>query len=100
MSVSSGGQRKHLIGYRDSLDARHYKMKAHTHVVFLCRGSYGPRIDVGKGQTLPSHKTKLKGLYRTGDYSFPGKHPCVASKHLTDMFDKTQNHVQLHFGFN
>jgi hypothetical protein len=35
-------------------------------------GSYGPRIDVGKGETLPAHKTKLKGLYRTGDYSFPG----------------------------
>lgn len=35
-------------------------------------GSYGPRIDVGKGQTLPAHKTKLKGFYRTGDYSFPG----------------------------
>ncbi|GKY90954.1 hypothetical protein MPSEU_000068200 [Mayamaea pseudoterrestris] len=45
-----------------------------THERFLRRtaGSYGARIDVGKGETLPAHKTKLKGLYRTGDYSFPG----------------------------
>lgn len=45
-----------------------------THERFLrrTRGSYGPRVNVGAGQTLPSHKTPLKGLYRTGDYSFPG----------------------------
>jgi phytoene dehydrogenase-like protein len=45
-----------------------------THERFLrrTRGAYGPRVDVGKGQTLPSHKTKLPGLYRTGDYTFPG----------------------------
>jgi phytoene dehydrogenase-like protein len=45
-----------------------------THERFLrrTRGSYGPRVNVGAGQTLPSHKTPLKGLYRTGDYTFPG----------------------------
>jgi len=45
-----------------------------THERFLrrTRGSYGPRVDVGVGQTLPSHKTPLKGLYRTGDFTFPG----------------------------
>jgi phytoene dehydrogenase-like protein len=24
------------------------------------------------GETLPAHKTKLQGFYRTGDFSFPG----------------------------
>lgn len=46
-----------------------------THERFLrrTRGAYGPRVDVGRGQTLPSHKTPLKGFYTTGDFSFPGK---------------------------
>jgi len=44
-----------------------------THERFLRRtkGSYGPRVDVGKGQTLPGHKTPLKGFYMCGDYTFP-----------------------------
>jgi hypothetical protein len=44
-----------------------------THERFLrrTRGSYGPRVDVGKGQTLPGHKTPLKGFYLCGDYTFP-----------------------------
>lgn len=45
-----------------------------THERFLrrTRGSYGPRVDVGVGQSLPSHKTPLKGFYATGDFTFPG----------------------------
>lgn len=44
-----------------------------THERFLrrSRGAYGPRVDVGKGQTLPGHKTPLKGFYMCGDYTFP-----------------------------
>ena len=44
-----------------------------THERFLRRtkGAYGPRVDVGKGQTLPGHKTALKGFYMCGDYTFP-----------------------------
>ena len=44
-----------------------------THERFLrrTRGSYGPRVDVGLGQTLPGHKTPLKGLFMCGDYTFP-----------------------------
>jgi phytoene dehydrogenase-like protein len=36
-----------------------------THESFLrrTRGTYGPRVDVGKGQTLPGHKTPLQGFY-------------------------------------
>lgn len=44
-----------------------------THERFLRRtkGAYGPRAEAGK-QTLPGHKTPLKGMYLTGDYTFPG----------------------------
>lgn len=44
-----------------------------THERFLRRtkGAYGPRVDVGKGQTLPGHKTALNGFYMCGDYTFP-----------------------------
>jgi phytoene dehydrogenase-like protein len=44
-----------------------------THERFLrrSRGTYGPRVEAGK-QTLPGHKTPLKGLYLTGDFTFPG----------------------------
>jgi len=44
-----------------------------THERFLRRtnGAYGPRVDAGK-QTLPGHKTPLKGLSLCGDYTFPG----------------------------
>ena len=44
-----------------------------THERFLrrSRGSYGPRVDVGLGQTLPGHKTPLKRFYMCGDYTFP-----------------------------
>ena len=44
-----------------------------THERFLrrTRGAYGPRVEAGK-QTLPGHKTPLKGMYLTGDYTFPG----------------------------
>lgn len=45
-----------------------------THERFLrrTRGTYGPRVEVGSGQTLPGHKTPLKGLYMVGDFTFPG----------------------------
>mmetsp|Transcript_11933 Transcript_11933/g.14909 ORF Transcript_11933/g.14909 Transcript_11933/m.14909 type:complete len:610 (+) Transcript_11933:119-1948(+) len=44
-----------------------------THERFLrrTRGAYGPRVEAGK-QTLPGHKTPLKNLMFTGDYTFPG----------------------------
>ena len=44
-----------------------------THARFLrrARGSYGPRIEAGKG-ALPQHKTSIKKLWQAGDYSFPG----------------------------
>lgn len=44
-----------------------------THERFLrrTRGAYGPRVDVGKGQTLPGHKTPLESFYMCGDYTFP-----------------------------
>jgi len=44
-----------------------------THERFLRRtnGAYGPRVDAGK-ETLPGHKTPLKGLSLCGDYTFPG----------------------------
>jgi phytoene dehydrogenase-like protein len=44
-----------------------------THERFLRRskGSYGPRAEAGT-TTLPGHKTPLKNLYFTGDYTFPG----------------------------
>lgn len=44
-----------------------------THGRFLrrYRGSYGPRVKAG-AQALPSHKTPVKNLWVTGDYSFPG----------------------------
>lgn len=44
-----------------------------THERFLrrTRGAYGPRVDVGKGQTLPGHKAPMEGLYMCGDYTFP-----------------------------
>ena len=33
---------------------------------------YGrPRVEAGKN-TLPGHKTPIKDLYFTGDYTFPG----------------------------
>lgn len=45
-----------------------------THERFLrrTRGTYGPRVEVGDGQSLPGHKTPLKGLYMCGDFTFPG----------------------------
>jgi phytoene dehydrogenase-like protein len=45
-----------------------------THERFLrrTRGAYGPRAEVGLGQTLPGHTTPLDGLYLVGDYTFPG----------------------------
>jgi len=45
-----------------------------THERFLrrTRGTYGPRVEVGAGQTLPGHKTPLNGLYMCGDFTFPG----------------------------
>ena len=44
-----------------------------THARFLRRaqGSYGPRIEAGKG-ALPQHKTPIKKLWQAGDFSFPG----------------------------
>mmetsp|Transcript_20415 Transcript_20415/g.26394 ORF Transcript_20415/g.26394 Transcript_20415/m.26394 type:complete len:587 (-) Transcript_20415:299-2059(-) len=44
-----------------------------THERFLRRskGAYGPRVEAGK-QTLPGHKTPMKKMYLTGDYTFPG----------------------------
>ena len=44
-----------------------------THARFLRRaeGSYGPRIEAGKG-TLPNHKTPIARLWQCGDFSFPG----------------------------
>ena len=44
-----------------------------THERFLrrTRGAYGPRVEAGKN-TLPGHKTPLKGLLLTGDFTFPG----------------------------
>ena len=44
-----------------------------THERFLRRaqGSYGPRIEAGKGK-LGNHKTVVKKLWQCGDYSFPG----------------------------
>ena len=43
-----------------------------THARFLRRaqGSYGPRIEAGKG-ALPQHKTPIKKLWQAGDFSFP-----------------------------
>jgi phytoene dehydrogenase-like protein len=45
-----------------------------THERFLrrTRGSYGPRVEVGSGPSLPGHTTPLAGLYLVGDYTFPG----------------------------
>lgn len=45
-----------------------------THERFLrrTRGAYGPRVEVGSGQSLPGHKTPLKDFYMVGDYTFPG----------------------------
>jgi phytoene dehydrogenase-like protein len=45
-----------------------------THERFLrrTRGTYGPRVEVGEGQTLPGHKTPLDGFYMVGDFTFPG----------------------------
>jgi phytoene dehydrogenase-like protein len=45
-----------------------------THERFLrrTRGTYGPRADIGSGQTLPGHKTPLNKLYMVGDFTFPG----------------------------
>ena len=45
-----------------------------THERFLkrTRGTYGPRVKVGKGQSLPGHKTPLPGLFLCGDFTFPG----------------------------
>lgn len=45
-----------------------------THERFLrrTRGAYGPRVEVGGGQSLPGHKTPLKNFYMVGDYTFPG----------------------------
>merc|ERR1712086_1051947 len=44
-----------------------------THERFLRRskGAYGPRVEAGK-HTLPGHKTPMKNLYLTGDFTFPG----------------------------
>eukprot|EP00594_Rhizosolenia_setigera_P008482 CAMPEP_0178963260 /NCGR_PEP_ID=MMETSP0789-20121207/14911_1 /TAXON_ID=3005 /ORGANISM="Rhizosolenia setigera, Strain CCMP 1694" /LENGTH=598 /DNA_ID=CAMNT_0020647681 /DNA_START=40 /DNA_END=1836 /DNA_ORIENTATION=- len=44
-----------------------------THERFLRRtqGTYGPRVEAGKN-TLPGHKTPIKNLYLTGDFTFPG----------------------------
>ena len=44
-----------------------------THERFLrrTRGAYGPRVDVGKGQTVPGHTTPLSQFYMCGDYTFP-----------------------------
>jgi len=41
-----------------------------THERFLRRskGAYGPRVEAGK-HTLPGHKTPLKNLYLTGDFT-------------------------------
>jgi phytoene dehydrogenase-like protein len=70
-----------------------------THERFLrrTRGSYGPRVNVGAGQTLPSHKTPLKGLYRTGDYTFPGigvpataASGAITANTLVSVFDHLQ----------
>ena len=45
-----------------------------THERFLrrTRGTYGPRVEVGSGQSLPGHKTPLKGFYLCGDFTFTG----------------------------
>ena len=45
-----------------------------THERFLrrTRGAYGPRLEVGKGQSLPGHKTPLSQFYMVGDFTFPG----------------------------
>ena len=42
-----------------------------THERFLRRskGAYGPRVEAGK-HTLPGHKTPMKNLYLTGDFTF------------------------------
>lgn len=44
-----------------------------THERFLRRsyGTYGPRVVAGE-QSLPGHKTAIKGLWMTGDFTFPG----------------------------
>mmetsp|Transcript_17261 Transcript_17261/g.47200 ORF Transcript_17261/g.47200 Transcript_17261/m.47200 type:complete len:595 (-) Transcript_17261:45-1829(-) len=45
-----------------------------THERFLrrTRGTYGPRVEVGSGQSLPGHKTPLENFYMVGDFTFPG----------------------------
>jgi phytoene dehydrogenase-like protein len=45
-----------------------------THERFLrrTRGTYGPRAEVGLGQTLPGHTTPIEGMYLVGDFTFPG----------------------------
>ena len=45
-----------------------------THERFLrrTRGTYGPRVEVGSGQSLPGHKTPLENFYYCGDFTFPG----------------------------
>uniref|UniRef100_A0A7S3DQQ7 Amine oxidase domain-containing protein n=1 Tax=Entomoneis paludosa TaxID=265537 RepID=A0A7S3DQQ7_9STRA len=45
-----------------------------THERFLrrTRGTYGPRVEVGSGQSLPGHKTPLNNFYMVGDFTFPG----------------------------
>lgn len=67
-----------------------------THERFLrrTRGAYGPRCEVGSGQTLPGHKTPLNGFYMVGDYTFPGigvpataASGAIAANTLVSVFD-------------
>jgi len=45
--------------------------KTHERFLRRTRGTYGPRVDVGKGESLPGHKSPLAGFYMCGDYTFP-----------------------------
>jgi phytoene dehydrogenase-like protein len=67
-----------------------------THERFLrrTRGTYGPRVEVGAGQTLPGHKTPLPGFYMVGDFTFPGigvpataASGAIAANTLVSVFD-------------
>lgn len=40
-------------------------------ITLVCICAFRPRVEAGK-HTLPGHKTPQKGLYFTGDYTFPG----------------------------
>ena len=67
-----------------------------THERFLrrTRGAYGPRVEVGSGQSLPGHKTPLSGLFLVGDFTFPGigvpataASGAVAANTMVSVFD-------------